>query len=441
MAIDAAIGYGGSFLLYGGYLLRAPEVPPPTARKWRFMFSDTTTDPRNSRWLCNTAPVQRARSHRSRMDLSEIVRVWTPVDISAGVWDCELYSYDARSGTMTGIADDIGYAFEYMRTDPLRSDPNDYPDWSGTAKLIGVGDLTGVTYIDGLFSDASSVTCDGDVTIDCTVSQDTSIESLFAGCSQLVTPPDLVTTGITNMSHLFDGCSSLASIPPSLDVSSATDLSYMFYGATSLVSAPAMNTGSAVNMSHLFSDTNIYEAPAYNTSRVTDMSYMFGGATGNPNLRAIPPMDTSSVTTMEGFASRCTALTTIPLLDTSSVTTMTRMFFGATSLSSIPALDTSSVTDMSYMFHSTAITAIPTLTTQQVTNFSAMFMNCRSLLTIGQMRTDSATTVSVMFANCENVTSGAYEMYLQLSSQSPVPSHGQCFTNCGGNSQIPAGWK
>ena len=441
MAIDAAIGYGGSFLLYGGYLLRAPEVPPPTARKWRFMFSDTTTDPRNSRWLCNTAPVQVARSQRLR-DLSSILRVWTPVDISAGVWDCEPYSYDARTGTVTGIADDISYAFEFMTTDPLPTDPNDYPDWSGTAKLIGVGDLTGVTYIDYLFRYAESVTCDGDVTIDCTIPQDTSIEGLFYKCNRLVTPPDLVTTGVTNMSRLFEGCSSLASIPPSLDVSSATDLSYMFCGATSLVAAPAMDTGSAVNMSHMFSDTNIYEAPTYNTSNVTDMSYMFGGTTGNPNLRAIPPMDTSSVTTMEGFASRCTALVSIPSsLDTSSVTTMKRMFFGATSLSSIPALDTSRVTDMSYMFHSTAITAIPTLTTQQVTNFSAMFMNCRSLLTIGQMRTDSATTVSIMFANCENVTSGAYEMYLQLSSQTPVPSHGQCFSNCGGNSQIPAGWK
>lgn len=438
MAIDAAIGYGGSFLLYGGYLLRAPEVPPPTARKWRFMFSDPTTDPRNSRWLCNTAPVQRVRSHRSRDDLTEIVRVWTPVDISAGVWDCEPHIYYTRTGAMGGVADDIGYAFEYMRTNPLLSDPNDYPDWSGTAKLIGVGDLTGVTYIDGLFSGASSVTCDGDVTIDCTFPQDTSIESLFAGCSQLVTPPDLITTGVTNMSHLFDGCSSLTSIPPSMDVSSATDLSYMFYGARSLVMAPAMDTSSAVNMSSMFAFADIYELPTYNTSRVTDMSFMFDT---NEHLRTIPLMDTSSVTTMEGFAAHCTALTTIGVMDTSSVTTMRRMFFGATSLSSIPAMNTSRVTDMSQMFHSTAITAIPTLTTQQVTNFSGMFMNCRSLLAIGQMRTDSATTASVMFANCENVTSGAYEMYLQLSSQSPVPSHGQCFTNCGGNSQIPAGWK
>lgn len=438
MAIDAVVGYGGSFLLYGGYLLRTPGLPPPTARKWRFMFSDTTTDPRNSRWLCNTAPVQRVRSQRLRTDLSEIVRVWTPVDISAGVWDCELHSYDARSGTMTGIADDIGYAFEFMTTDPLSTDPNDYPDWSGTAKLIGVGDLTGVTRIDGLFHGASSVICDGDVTIDCTIPQDNSLVNFFAGCTRLVTPPDLITTGVTNMSHLFDRCSSLTSIPPSMDVSSATDLSYMFYGARSLVSAPAMDTRSAVNMSSMFAFADIYDLPAYNTSNVTDMSFMFDT---NLNLRAIPLMDTSSVTTMEGFAAHCQALTTIPPLDTSSVTTMRRMFFGATSLSSIPAIDTSSVTNMEEMFSGTAITAIPTLTTQQVTDFSGMFLNCRSLLTIGQMRTDSATDVSVMFANCENVTSGAYEMYLQLSSQSPVPSHGQCFSNCGGNAQVPAGWK
>lgn len=439
MAIDAVVGYGGSYLLYGGYLLRTPGLPPPTARKWRFMFSDTTTDPRNSSWLRNVALEQMLHSSRNREDLTGIVRVWTPVDIAAGVWDCEPHVYYTRTDTIGGVADDIGYAFEYMRTDPLTSGGTAVqPDWSGTAKLIGVGDLTGVTHIDGLFHGASSVICDGDVTIDCTIPQDNSLVNFFAGCTRLVTPPDLITTGVTNMSYLFSGCSSLTSIPPSMDVSSATDLSGMFYGARSLVSAPAMDTRSAVNMSNMFAFADIYDVPAYNTSNVTDMSFMFDT---NEHLRAIPLMDTSSVTTMEGFAAHCTALTTIQPLDTSSVTTMTRMFFGATSLSSIPAIDTSRVTDMSYMFHSTAITAIPTLTTQQVTNFSAMFMNCRSLLTIGQMRTDSAADVSVMFANCENVTSGAYDMYLQLASQSPEPYHNQCFTNCGGNSQIPAGWK
>ena len=106
------------------------------------------------------------------------------------------------------------------------------------------------------------------------------------------------TTGVTNMSSLFDGCS-FTSVPL-FDTSSVTDMSDMFYRCLYLTSVPL-----------------------FDTSSVTDMTNMFNSCS---SLTSVPLFDTSSATDMSEMFASCTALTNVPLFDTSSATNTTAMF-------------------------------------------------------------------------------------------------------------------
>ena len=62
---------------------------------------------------------------------------------------------------------------------------------------------------------------------------------------------------ITDMSYMFDGCSSLSSLPDisKWNTSNVKDMSYIFYGCSSLLSLPDIskwNTSNVNNMSHMF---------------------------------------------------------------------------------------------------------------------------------------------------------------------------------------------
>ena len=79
----------------------------------------------------------------------------------------------------------------------------------------------------------------------------TDMSNMFDGCSSLVSIPELDTSKVTVMSRMFDGCSSLVSIPE-LDASKVTHMSNMFNGCSSLVSIPELNTSSATDMRNMF---------------------------------------------------------------------------------------------------------------------------------------------------------------------------------------------
>ena len=116
-----------------------------------------------------------------------------------------------------------------------------------------------------------------------------------------------------------------------------------------IVYLPKIDTSGVTNMSRMFNScTSLTAIPMLDTSSVTNMNSMFSGCT---SLTAIPMLDTSSVTNMSSMFNNCYSLTSIPMLDTSSVKNMSRMFYRCYSLTSIPMLDTSSVTNMSDMFY------------------------------------------------------------------------------------------
>lgn len=83
------------------------------------------------------------------------------------------------------------------------------------------------------------------------------------------------TTGITNMSQMFDRCTDLPSIPL-FDTSSVTDMSSMFERCLSLTSITLFDTSSVTNMNSMFCDcSSLTTIPLFNTSSVTNMDSMF----------------------------------------------------------------------------------------------------------------------------------------------------------------------
>ena len=188
----------------------------------------------------------------------------------------------------------------------------------------------------------------------------------FLEWSKLQVVPSLDFTGRTSMNGLFYKCNSLKYIGNITGTESVTDMSMLFEDCTSLTSIPY-----------------------FDTSSVTSMHDMFNGCT---SLTTIPQLDTSSVTSMHEMFSGCTSLTSIPQLDTSSATDLKAMFWGCSSLTTVPHLDTSSVTDMRFLFaYCSSLTTVPPIVTSNVTEIGYMFTDCESLTSIPLLDCSSIT--------------------------------------------------
>ena len=153
------------------------------------------------------------------------------------------------------------------------------------------------------------------------------------------------------------------------------DWSYLLYAQTSLVEVIGANSTGVVNMSNMFEAcTPLTNIALFDTSSVTDMSNMFYRCT---YLTTVAMFDTSSVTTMEGMFQLCYRLTSVPLFDTSNVTDMSRMFYSCETIQTIPTLNTSNVVNMEDMCgYCKELTVVPLFNTSKVTNMSYAFEIC-----------------------------------------------------------------
>ena len=206
----------------------------------------------------------------------------------------------------------------------------------------------------------------------------------------------LNTSNVTDMSEMFEGCSSLKNLNLSnFNTSKVTNMSYMFYGCKALTS---------LNLSN------------FNTSNVTDMSWMFRDCKALTSLD-VSNFNTSKVTNMCGMFDYCSSLTSLNLgnFDTSIVTDMSCMFGGCSSLTSLDVsnFNTSNVTDMSWMFSScSSLTRLDlsNFNTSKVTNMNYMFSKCYSLNTIyaddAKWRTYNVNDGKSVFVDCWRLIGG-----------------------------------
>ena len=176
----------------------------------------------------------------------------------------------------------------------------------------------------------------------------TQMSGMFEGCSSL-TGLDLScfeTSAVTDMYGVFSSCGSLTHLDlTSFDTSNVTDMSSMFGGCRSLTSLDltSFDTSSVTDMGSMFDDCMSLphlNLTSFDTSKVTDMAFMFSGCNSLTRLD-LSNFDTSNVTNMLWMFGLCYDLTSLNLssFDASAVTEMDDIFTGCYVLTDLNCSD------------------------------------------------------------------------------------------------------
>ena len=231
---------------------------------------------------------------------------------------------------------------------------------------------------------------------------------------------------ITNMSDMFNGCSSLSSLDgiSDLETRNVTNMSKMFNECSSLTSLDKISrwkTGKVTNMSEMFSKcsslTSLYGISKWNTKNVTNMSYMFSECSSLSSLDGISKWDTGKVNDMSSMFSKCPSLLSLEGLlkwETENVNDMSFMFSECSSLSSLDGIskwDTRNVKDMSFMFSECSsllsLDGLSEWETENVNDMNSTFSKCSSLLSLDGILnwdTGNVTNMKLIFYGCQKLS-------------------------------------
>ena len=248
-----------------------------------------------------------------------------------------------------------------------------------------------------------------------TIGNVTTMNSMFQGCSSLQSVPLFNTQNVTTMVNMFNGCFSLQSVPL-FNTQNVNNMANMFFGCSSLQSVPLFNTQNVTSMANMFfSCFSLQSVPLFNTQNVTTMIYMFYSCY---SLQSVPLFNTQNVTTMVNMFQNCNSLQSVPLFNTQNVNTMNGMFYYCFSLQSVPLFNTQNVTNMQQMFQNcTSLNFIPNFNTTLVTNFTTFASGCFSL--------DRCTTIfrnSVGLQNCQLSKDALVEIFTNLIDRTSTTS-------------------
>ena len=229
---------------------------------------------------------------------------------------------------------------------------------------------------------------------------------------------NLDTSNVTDMNHMFSGCSALETLNVShFNTSKVTDMSGMFAYDTKLVSLDLsnFNTSNVTTMKEMFSNNavNTLNLSSFDTSKVTDIDSMFYQM---PNIESLDlsNFDTSNITNMGYifYYSKKLKTLNISTWNTSKVTNMHGMFLNTSSLESLDlnSWDVSNVEDMGDMFGSNTNLIhlnISNWNTRKVKSTAYMFTSDTSLtsLDLSGWNVSNVTDMSHMFYATKSLTS------------------------------------
>ena len=233
-------------------------------------------------------------------------------------------------------------------------------------------------------------------------------------------------TKVTNMSHIFNGCSTLISFDDisNLDMKNVTDISFAFYGCKLVEVMPDISNwdiSKVTDMESLFSYCQslkyLPDISKWNTSNVTNMSNLFYDCSGLKSLPNISKWNTNKVTKLNNLFSKCSLIKNLPDIsnwNTENVDNMSYMFSDCTNLQFFPDLSkwkTKNVTDMERMFSGcSSIKSIPDIScwdTSNVTTMRSMFSYCTSLENVPNLNKWNISKVknkNFMFLNCNKLS-------------------------------------
>lgn len=229
-----------------------------------------------------------------------------------------------------------------------------------------------------------------------------NMSEMFRGCRNLITPPYIIspdgglgTSIVTHMSYMFNGCSKLRT-PIYLDTSNVVDMSNMFEDCTELRSIPDdFNTSNVTNASCLFKNCQMLGTIPNNMDfrNCADMSYMFsncGGFGYNPDTFeeiATPTVIQTSekLLNINGMFENLWNIKYLPEMNTSGVTSAIGTFFGCSTVTEIPEYNFSSLQFADKLFNTTGISTIPQFEFNNVLSANGMFDNCDNLTSLPQL--------------------------------------------------------
>lgn len=222
--------------------------------------------------------------------------------------------------------------------------------------------------------------------------------------------------------------------PPVVDTSNVTDFTNLFRECNRIVYIPKYNTTKVKNYTSAFAATNFthIDISMWDTTNAEDISSLFSGCKFLEDVD-LSKNNWSSLKKANFLVSNCNVLKTVNVtgLVSDKFTSLQEMFGSDMALTTIIGLDTwnvSNVTDFYETFEECRMLSDETL--KQVekwkvtkpTRFTSMFYNCQLLKTLdlSGWRTDTLTNVNSMFTYCRitdlNITGWNLSMITNTSN-------------------------
>ena len=240
---------------------------------------------------------------------------------------------------------------------------------------------------------------------------------LFSDLSTLTTLTGINTVDtshVTDMSNMFEDCSSLTSLDlSSWDTSKVTDMSNMFYNCSSLTSLnlSGWNTSNVTRVSDIFVDCDLtnLNLSGWNVSNITNIRDIFSGINVlNLNLS---DWDVSNITNLADMFYGISKLKNLNVSgwDMSNATNTLQMFENDFEILNVTnmKLPSNSSYLFSYNYNLKEIIGINTVDVSNTTNMKFLFYDCSKLtsLDLSNWNISNVTDMSDMFANCSSLTS------------------------------------
>lgn len=213
-----------------------------------------------------------------------------------------------------------------------------------------------------------------------------------------------------------------------LDFTNVTDASSAFSGWSNLTRIGEIkNTNKVTNMNMMFNGcSSLPTIPTLDYSKVNSMYNMFQNCKA---LKTISNFSAPVATKIYGLFQNCTGLTTASSLDFRSASDVYNMFYGCTALTEVTDLDIHTSSSANGMFYGcTKIKTIGELDMSYAVNIQNMFNNCTALVNFGGLKNlgksyksnGSSSVYTLTLSSCSklshdslmNVINGLYDLNL-----------------------------